>query len=1651
MSFPHKVFSNRLQKLTYLIVLLTGAGTLTGSFLFDTFFTRVGAKPNPVAPISVITLGTAITQNFDTLATSGTTNAWVDDSTLTGWYSQFELNTANPVTYRADAGGSNTGAIYSWGTGTSTERAFGSVVSATPGTIFNALKLTNSTGSTITSLDISYNGEQWRNGGNVNTQQLDFQYQVANAGTITDANSPATGWSDFNALDFVSPITGAAAAALDGNAAANRTAKSATLTVTVNAGQEVWLRWRDINDTGNDHGLSIDDFSVTPNGAANAAIAPTCPPNLATIAGTATSAGVSATDSDGTVTGASITSITPSDPGTITLTGFTPAGGVGGTANATLQVSNTTPVGNYSATITWSNNDATPQTANCIVAVSVAVSSSVAIHDIQGAGHISPLNTTTVSTTGIVTAKRVNGFYIQDPMPDTDDATSEGIFVFTSTAPTVSAGDAVTVLAIVSEFRPGGASSDNLTITELTSPSISVTSTGNPLPAPIIIGISGRIPPSMIIEDDATGNVETSGVFDPSSDGIDFYESLEGMRVQVNNAVVVGPDVSLGEIPVLSDDGANASVRTTRGGVVVRSNDFNPERIILDDEIAGTPLVNVGDHFGGPIVGVMDYSFGNFKLEVTSSPTAVAGGLSQEVAALPTANQLAIATFNVENLDPNDPPSKFSDLAGIIVNNLKSPDLLALEEVQDNNGPGSSGGVVDATQTYNLLIGAIQTAGGPPYQFRQIDPVNNQDGGEPNGNIRVGFLFRTDRGLAFIDRAGGTSTAATTVVNGASGPELSFSPGRVDPTNAAFNNSRKPLAGEFTFNCHKLFVIANHFNSKGGDQPLFGRFQPPLLSSEAQRIQQAQIVNNFVDSILALDPDAEIVTLGDLNDFEFSTPLTTLKGGVLHDLIEGLPQSERYTYVFEGNSQALDHILLSDSLFNRTPVFEYDVVHVNSEFVVRASDHDPQVARLTFDCTADVSVTKTKSPDPVVPGTPLTYTIVVSNPGLSDAANVVVTDNLPAEVVFVSCSSTALGVCGGSGNNRTVTFSTLPAGTTATITITTTVLSSVPSSSTITNTASATTTSTDSNPANDSSTAMTLVGAGSADLAVTKSDSHDPVVAGTNLTYTINFINNGPSTAQSVTVTDAVPANTTFVSASITTGTGWSVSTPAVGGTGNVVFSKTSVAPGETAVFSMVVKVGAATTINNSATGATLTSDPTPGNNTGTATTMVTAQADLAVTKTDSPDPVIAGQNLTYTINFVNNGPSSANLVTVTDPVPANTTFVSATVTTGSVWTTSNPGVGGTGNVVFSKSPVASGETAVFTMVVKVNAGTPNNTIITNSATAASTTADSTSGNNTGTTTTKVIAQADLAVTKSDSPDPVCVNGNITYTINLTNNGPGPGLNTTVTDGVPANTTFVSASVTSGSGWGQTTPGVGGTGNVVFSKASVANGETAVFQIVVKVNSGMLHGTVINNSATAASSIPDPNNGNNTGTAATTVDPAPPVFTNGCPGAINIAAPPTCPFSNSGVVNYATPAASDNCPGVTVACVPPSGSMFPVGSTTVTCTATDAAGNIATCTFPVTVAGVCLQDDSNPGNLVLVDLNTGAYRFCCNGVLVASGTGMRRVRGCLASIEDNSGNSRVRITIDTSVKKGTASIQNGGSILCTISDRNLTDNNCNCP
>jgi predicted extracellular nuclease len=165
-----------------------------------------------------------------------------------------------------------------------------------------------------------------------------------------------------------------------------------------------------------------------------------------------------------------------------------------------------------------------------------------------------------------------------------------------------------------------------------------------------------------------------------------------------------------------------------------------------------------------------------------------------------------------------------------------------------------------------------------------------------------------------------------------------------------WTTSRKPLAGEFRFRGAPVLVIANHFNSKGGDQSADGRFQFPTQSSAVQRAGQAQVVHDFVERILGIDKKADVVVLGDLNDYQFSPALSALRTGtadgsgasILTDLINTLPVDQRYTYVFNGVSQVLDHILVTPGVGG----VEYQVVHINAEYADQASDHDPQVVRL---------------------------------------------------------------------------------------------------------------------------------------------------------------------------------------------------------------------------------------------------------------------------------------------------------------------------------------------------------------------------------------------------------------------------------------------------------------------------------------------------------------------------------------------------------------------------------------------------------------------------------------------------------------------------------------------------------------------------------
>lgn len=578
---------------------------------------------------------------------------------------------------------------------------------------------------------------------------------------------------------------------------------------------------------------------------------------------------------------------------------------------------------------------------------SAAPGDQVRIHDIQGTTRISPLNGRQVAgVPGIVTGVRTygsKGFWFQDPNPDHDRATSEGVFVYTGSAPTVAVGDAITVSGTVAEYVPGGASSGNQSLTQLTKPTVTVVSSGNAVPAPVTV--SERTVPSRYTPagDPAAGGSVNGLVLAPSRYALDYYESLEGMNIRIGTARVVGATDPYAELWVTVKPHENAS---RRGGTVYGSYSAqNTGRLQVQSLVPLAeqpfPEANVGDVLKGSTEGPLDFNqYGGYTLTARTALQVTDKGLRPETTRAQRRGELAVATYNVENLDPGDPQEKFDALATGIVDHLASPDIVTLEEIQDDNG-AKDDGTVSALATVKKFTDAIVAAGGPAYQWRSIDPENKKDGGEPGGNIRQGFLFNPER-VSFTDREGGDATTATDVVGDRHGAALTASPGRVDPANPAWKDSRKPLAGEFSFQGRTVFVIANHFASKGGDESIVSEHQPPTRSSETQRLAQGQTVNTFVKKLLSVQKSADVVVVGDINDFEFSATTKALTdGGALYPAVKSLPRAERYSYVYQGNTQVLDQILTSPSIRD----FSYDSVHINAEFADQNSDHDPQVLR----------------------------------------------------------------------------------------------------------------------------------------------------------------------------------------------------------------------------------------------------------------------------------------------------------------------------------------------------------------------------------------------------------------------------------------------------------------------------------------------------------------------------------------------------------------------------------------------------------------------------------------------------------------------------------------------------------------------------------
>ena len=394
-------------------------------------------------------------------------------------------------------------------------------------------------------------------------------------------------------------------------------------------------------------------------------------------------------------------------------------------------------------------------------------------------------------------------------------------------------------------------------------------------------------------------------------------------------------------------------------------------------------------------------------------------------------------------------------------------------------------------------------------------------------------------------------------------------------------------------------------------------------------------------------------------------------------------------------------------------------------------------------------------------------------------------------------------------------------------------------------------------------------------LTITDNAAPTTVAPTDTITYTQVLSNtSGVTVTRPITVTQNLPANTTFVSAARQSGTGAWTCNNAAGVITCTLNTGTTYTSGSSTTFRVVV------TVNSGVANGTVITDTVSakGNNTSTVSNSanVTVQAaDLSMTQSAAPNPVGTGANITYTETVTNNGPTTSYGATLTQSTPANTTFVSAAAAAG--WTCATvPAVGGTGTITCTANAAMNSGTTTgnFSLVVAVNPAAPGGSTITNTATVSETDTDPTPGNNT-TSTSVTVSGADLSMTQTVSAPAVATGSTITYTETVTNNGPNAAVTAVVYQQTPPNTTF--SSVTPPTGWTcGTKPAVGGTGQVICTDGSNLNSgaTTTNLTFVVTVAAGTAAGTTIVNLADVTSQSTDPNPSNNATSTSTVVEVA---------------------------------------------------------------------------------------------------------------------------------------------------------------------------------
>ncbi|WP_206181055.1 InlB B-repeat-containing protein [Treponema medium] len=597
-----------------------------------------------------------------------------------------------------------------------------------------------------------------------------------------------------------------------------------------------------------------------------------------------------------------------------------------------------------------------------------AVWEKIKIYTIQGTAHESPLKGKSVKDIpGIVTGihyseNKADGFYMQDKDGDGNNVTSDGIYVYCGIAQfpaELKVKDAVTVTGTVTEHAFDATQLATTQIKVARKDDVSILSSGNQLPAPIEITADKLEKPVFI------GDLN---VLSPAEEAIDYYESLEGMRVKITNPkVVAAPYKGTHYIAPVSANGF-----TPRGGLMYNSYNSTGRVCVYPyacfankaDAHVANPEPTIGDSYNGDIVGVLGYSFSNYRIEITEAlPELTAGHIAPESSNIAfDATKLNIVSYNLENFSKakgkkghsskKTPDQRATAFADHFINQLKEPDIICLIEIQDDSADKDND-VVSAQQTLNLLINKITAIGGSTYKSVNIDPENNKDGGAPGANIRCCYLYRDDR-IELVQDSDSDLTNSdcnTAAEIEADGSKLTQNPARIGVGDAAFDSCRKSLVAHFKFldsvNGGKdFFVINNHLTSKRGDGSIWGAQQPVVRASEVNRHKQADAITAFIKSVKEKRSDARIISVGDYNDFWFSETIGKVKAAGMKNAIEEFSANERYTYVYDGHSQTLDNILVTDNI----AINYADVLHLNAEFSpkVRLSDHDPVFVQLSW-------------------------------------------------------------------------------------------------------------------------------------------------------------------------------------------------------------------------------------------------------------------------------------------------------------------------------------------------------------------------------------------------------------------------------------------------------------------------------------------------------------------------------------------------------------------------------------------------------------------------------------------------------------------------------------------------------------------------------